>query len=153
MLISSKAAASAWSAFFQMYPVMRGYCVIQFLWDSRLWCFLCSSRIHMGMTCRRFQKFSTYVRRSVPATSLLSDVVGGCFWCVRRLVFLSANCGIFRVFFSENLRPYNNAVKKNGFTGFSCDFISIYEYSLWRRGRWCDIFICAGDQPLVNSIQ
>jgi len=33
--------------------------------------------------------------------------------------------------FSENLRPCNNAVKKkNGFTGFSCGFVSIYEYSL-----------------------
>ena len=37
---------------------------------------------------------------------------GGSFLWVRRVVFLSANCGIFRVFFSENLRPYNNAVKK-----------------------------------------
>ena len=56
---------------------------------------------------------------------------GGSFLWVRRVVSLSANCGIFRVFFSENLRPCNNAVKKkNAFTGFSCDFVSIYEYSL-----------------------
>ena len=57
-----------------MYPVMRGYCVIQFLWDSSPWCFICSSRIHMGddmskilnyfdiwlVTCLRFWIFSTY---------------------------------------------------------------------------------------------
>ena len=53
---------------------------------------------------------------------------GGSFLWVRRLVSLSANRGIFRVFFSENLRPRNHLVKKNGFTGFSCDFVSIYEY-------------------------
>ena len=37
---------------------------------------------------------------------------GGSFLWVRRVVSQSANCGIFRVFFSENLRPCNNAVKK-----------------------------------------
>ena len=37
---------------------------------------------------------------------------GGSFLWVRRLVSLSTNRGIFRLFFSENLRPYNNAVKK-----------------------------------------
>ena len=35
-------------------------------------------------------------------------------------------CGIF----SEILRHRNRAVKKNHFSGFSCDFVSIYEYSL-----------------------
>ena len=37
---------------------------------------------------------------------------GGSFLWVRRVVSLSANCGIFRVFFSENLRPWNHTVKK-----------------------------------------
>jgi len=35
----------------------------------------------------------------------------------------------FAVFFLK-ICARNNAVKKNGFTGFSCDFVSIYEYSL-----------------------
>ena len=37
---------------------------------------------------------------------------GGSFLWVRRLVSLSTNRGIFRVFFSENLRPWNHTVKK-----------------------------------------
>ena len=54
---------------------------------------------------------------------------GGSFLWVRRVVFLSANCGIFRVFFSENLRPCNNAVKKKtllrAFLAISSPFVSI----------------------------
>ena len=163
-----------------MYPVMRGYCVIQFLWDSSPWCFICSSRIHMGddmskilnyfdiwlVTCRRFWIFSTYgwwrvedfrnfrhmagVLFPQPLTLRRS---GGSFWWVRRLVSLSTNRGIFRVFFLKICARNNAVKKKNGFTGFSCDFVSIYEYSLWRWGGLCDMFMCAGDQPLVYSIQ
>ena len=54
---------------------------------------------------------------------------GGSFLWVRRVVSLSANCGIFRVFFSENLRPYNNAVKKKtvlrAFLAILSPFVSI----------------------------
>ena len=53
---------------------------------------------------------------------------GGSFLWVRRVVFLSANCGIFRVFFSENLRPCNNTVKKTilrAFLAILSPFVSI----------------------------
>ena len=64
-------------------------------------------------------------------THLLPDVpaavfcgCGGWFFCLQTAVFSG-------YFFSENLRPWNHTVKKkNAFMGFSCDFISISEYSL-----------------------
>ena len=81
-----------------------------------------------GILCNSISPRFAYLKFPQPLTLRRS---GGSFVWVRRLVSLSANRGIFRVFFSEILRPYNNAVKKkNGFSGFSCDFVSIYEYSL-----------------------
>ena len=55
---------------------------------------------------------------------------GGSFLWVRRLVSLFTNRGIFRVFFSENLRPYNDAVKKKtvlrAFLAILSPFMSIH---------------------------
>ena len=70
---------------------------------------------------------------------------GGSFLWVRRVVSLSANCGIFRVFFSENLRPCNNAVKKKTllraflailslFMSIRCDAEAGYAICLCVRG-------------------
>ena len=174
---------------------MRGYCVIQFLWDSSPWCFICSSRIHMAgdvskildffdiweMTCRRFWIISTYgwwrveyfgnFRHMGDDVSKISEIFdicqafssrnlslldvpaavfcgcGGWFLCLQTAVFSGY---FFLKICALAITPWK---KKNAFMGFSCDFISICEYSLWRRGRLCDIFICAGDQPSVYSIQ
>lgn len=69
---------------------------------------------------------------------------GGSFLWVRRLVSLSANRGIFRVFFSENLRPRNHHVKKtvlrafpailSPFMSISCDAGAGDAISLFVRG-------------------
>ena len=70
---------------------------------------------------------------------------GGSFLWVRRLVSLSTNRGIFRVFFSEILRPCNNAVKKktvlraflailSPFMSIRCDAEAGYAICLCVRG-------------------
>ena len=54
---------------------------------------------------------------------------GGSFLWVRRLAAPAANSCIFRVFFSENLRPWNHAVKKKtllqAFLAILSPFVSI----------------------------
>ena len=150
---------------------MRGYCVIQFLWDSSPWCFICSSHIHMGddmskilnyfdiwlVTCRRFWIFLTYgwwrvedfrnfrhiagvlfLHLSAPRRS------GGSFWWVRRLVSLSTNRGIFRVFF-QKICARNNAVKKKRFYGLFlrfCLYLWVFAVTLRRVMRY--VYVCGG---------
>ena len=79
-----------------------------------------------GILCNSISPRFAYLKFPQPLTLRRA---GGSFLWVRRVVFLSANCGIFRVFFSENLRPCNNTVKKKtllrAFLAILSPFVSI----------------------------
>ena len=99
-----------------------------------------------GILCNSISPRFAYLKFPQPLTLRRS---GGSFVWVRRLVSLSANRGIFRVFFSENLRPYNNAVKKktvfraflailSPFMSIRCDAEAGYAICLcvWGTNLW-----------------
>ena len=150
---------------------MRGYCVIQFLRDSQLWCFICSSRIHMGddmskilnyfdiwlVTCRIFRKFSTYgwwrvedfrnFRHMAGVLFLHPPAprrAGGSFLWVRRLAAPAANSCILRYFFWKSA-PTITPWKKKRFYGLFlrfCLHLWVFAVTLRRVMRY--VYVCGG---------